>query len=98
MKGTVMDNKDFKRLKDSVRQMKAIQNGEMPAGRVTMRRGRAPAVETEIARIRLETGLSQAAFAKKLKTPLKTYQGWEQGRATPPVALVAARLLKETVS
>lgn len=93
-----MNNKDFKRLTDSVHQMKAIQRGESPAGRVTMRRGRRPAVDTELARIRASIGFSQEAFASRLETPLKTYQGWEQGRPTPPVALVAARLVKETAS
>ncbi len=34
------------------------------------------------ARIRL--GLTQAAFARLLETPLGTVRGWEQGRRKPP--------------
>lgn len=89
-----MDTQNFKRLVESVKQVKAIQDGA-PAGRTTVRRGKAPTIKTPIAEIRMELGWSQEEFAKSLNTPLKTYQGWEQGRPTPPVALVAAKLIRK---
>lgn len=37
------------------------------------------------ARERLLPRVTQAAMAKKLRVPLRTYQNWEQGHAEPPV-------------
>lgn len=33
---------------------------------------------------RVKTGLSQAAFAERIATPVATLRDWEQGRFTPP--------------
>lgn len=44
--------------------------------------------------LRAASGLSQAAMARCLETPLNTYKQWESGaRRTPGVAVVAATLL-----
>lgn len=37
----------------------------------------------EIKAIREELNLSQALFALKLRTSVRTYQGWEQGKSKP---------------
>lgn len=63
-----MDTENFKRLAESAKQMKAIQEGAL-AGRTTVRRGKAPTVKTAIAEIRMELGWSQEEFAKSLNTP-----------------------------
>lgn len=92
---TLMAPKKFKRLMTSAAEMKEIQNGKITYARTTVRRGKTPTIKTPIAEIRLELGWSKEEFAKSLNTPLKTYQGWEQGRSTPPVALVAATLIQK---
>lgn len=48
-----------------------------------------------IKELRLQTGLSQSAFAKYFEIPLRTVQDWEQGKRTPPeylVKLIAEKL------
>ncbi|STY59083.1 putative zinc finger/helix-turn-helix protein, YgiT family [Mannheimia haemolytica] len=37
----------------------------------------------EVKAIRARLNLSQAVFAQRLRTSIKTYQGWEQGKSTP---------------
>lgn len=39
---------------------------------------------TDIKNLRHQTGLTQAAFAKKYGIPLSTLQHWEQGHRIPP--------------
>ncbi len=47
-----------------------------------------------VRRAREEAGLSQAAFAKRIDTPVATLRDWEQGRFTPPgSALCLLRLI-----
>lgn len=46
----------------------------------------------EVKAIREKLHLSQAVFAQKLRTSVRTYQGWEQGRTKPSVH--AALLLR----
>ncbi|MFW6217365.1 MAG: helix-turn-helix domain-containing protein [Verrucomicrobiota bacterium] len=74
-----MDAELFKELKDSIRQMKAIEKGELAPGRV-----RVVNPENAVARARIQLGLSQEAFARLLDTPIGTVRGWEQGRRQPP--------------
>ena len=66
-------------LKDSIRQMKAIEKGELAPGRV-----RVVNRENAVARARVQLGMSQEAFARLLHTPIGTIRGWEQGRRQPP--------------
>ena len=37
----------------------------------------------EVKAIREKLNLSQAVFAQKLRTSVRTYQGWEQGKTKP---------------
>lgn len=37
---------------------------------------------------RLKTGLTQAAFAQRIATPVATLRDWEQGRFAPPGGVV----------
>lgn len=74
-----METKLFSELKDSIRQMKAIEQGELPPSRV-----RVVNRDNNVAHARQQLGLTQEAFAKLLDTPVGTVRGWEQGRRNPP--------------
>ncbi|HAZ00476.1 MAG TPA: transcriptional regulator [Opitutae bacterium] len=74
-----MDTELFNELKDSIRQMKAIEKGELAPTRV-----RVINPENEVAQARMQLGMTQEAFAKLLDTPVGTVRGWEQGRRQPP--------------
>lgn len=53
--------------------------------RTTVLKRQKPIVMTpeEIKSIREKLRLSQAVFAHKLRTSIRTYQGWEQGKTKP---------------
>ena len=74
-----MDAELFNELKDSIRQMKAIEKGELAPTRV-----RVINPENEVAQARMQLGMTQEAFAKLLDTPVGTVRGWEQGRRQAP--------------
>ncbi len=44
---------------------------------------------SELVTMRLSLDLSQSQMARALRVPLKTYQGWEQGRPIPELAMTA---------
>ncbi|QLB19566.1 helix-turn-helix domain-containing protein [Mannheimia granulomatis] len=51
----------------------------------------------EVKAIRARLNLSQAVFAQRLRTSVKTYQGWEQGKSTPnPQATILLRLVEQS--
>jgi putative transcriptional regulator len=68
-----MDAELFNELKDSIRQMKAIEKGELAPARV-----RVVNPENAVAQARQQLGMTQEAFAKLLDTPVGTVRGWEQ--------------------
>lgn len=74
-----MDVELLNELKDSIRQMKAIEAGELAPTKV-----RVVNPENEVTSARIKLGLTQEAFAKLLDTPVGTVRGWEQGRRQPP--------------
>ena len=74
-----METELFNDLKESIRQMKAIEQGELAPARV-----RVVNPENEVAHARHQLGMTQEAFAKLLDTPVGTVRGWEQGRRQPP--------------
>jgi len=76
-----MDTALFNELKNSIRQMKAIEKGELAPGRV-----RVVNPENEVAQARMKLGMTQEAFARLLDTPVGTVRGWEQGRRQPPAS------------
>jgi putative transcriptional regulator len=83
-----MDAELFNELKTSIRQMKAIENGELPPTRL-----RIVQLDNEVAQARQRLGLTQSEFAKLLGTPVGTIRGWEQGRREPtPTAKVLLRV------
>jgi putative transcriptional regulator len=74
-----MDAELLNELKDSIRQMKAIEAGGLAPTKV-----RIVNPENEVACARMKLGLTQEAFAKLLDTPVGTVRDWEQGRRQPP--------------
>lgn len=82
-----MDAELFNELKDSIRQMKAIEKGDLAPARV-----RVVNHGNVVAQARMQLGMTQEAFAKLLNTPIGTVRGWEQGRRQPPPS---ARILMQ---
>lgn len=51
----------------------------------------------EIRALRESLNLSQAVFAAKLRTSVRTYQGWEQGKTRPnPQAALLLRMVQKS--
>ncbi|MDK4680297.1 helix-turn-helix domain-containing protein [Kingella negevensis] len=51
----------------------------------------------EIRSIRENLHLSQAVFAQKLRTSVRTYQGWEQGKTRPnPQAALLLKMVEQS--
>lgn len=51
----------------------------------------------EVKAIRHKLNLSQAVFARKLHTSVRTYQGWEQGRTKPnPQAVLLLKMVEKS--
>lgn len=72
-------------------------------GKITLRTETLPRPEPlhisadEVKAIRARLNLSQAVFAQRLHTSVKTYQGWEQGKSTPnPQATLLLRLVEQS--
>jgi len=71
---------------------------EYRAGKRTLRTHRVPKPlpclsAGRIRGIREELNLSRAVFASMLRTPVRTVEGWEQGRSKPPPAATALILM-----
>lgn len=73
----VLENNLFDRLVESMTQMDEIDRGE----RQPSREFHVDAVQVK--KIRQATGLSQAAFAKRINVAVGTLRNWEQGRREP---------------
>lgn len=68
------------------------------AGKRTLRTTRIPKPlpglsPERIRGIREELNLSRAVFASMLRTPVRTVEGWEQGRSKPPPSATALILM-----
>lgn len=72
-----MNEKDFEKLKTSVRQAGKIRRSKMKPGRVFKFN---PA---DIKKIRYNLAKSQAEFAMMIGVSVSTLQNWEQGRRQP---------------
>lgn len=72
-----MNDEDFKKLVQSVKQMGSIMRGEnIPHRRTTL-----PVIDVRALRER--TGLTQADFSRMMGVSIRTLQNWEQGRREP---------------
>ena len=85
-----MDDELFEQLKQGVREMVAVERGEIEPGRITR-------LETpDAGAVRVQLELTQAQFAAMLGVSKRTLESWEQGKRTPTgsartLLLVAAR-------
>ena len=68
----------FEELLESVKQAKAIEQGELKPAR-TFRLN----PKTDIVKVRGKLGLSQSKFAAVMGISADTLQNWEQGRRSP---------------
>jgi putative transcriptional regulator len=59
----------------------ALKEAQAGAGRVTTPE------QMLVRQAREKSGLTQAAFAERIATPVATLRDWEQGRFTPPGAV-----------
>ncbi|MCB1234492.1 MAG: helix-turn-helix domain-containing protein [Verrucomicrobiae bacterium] len=72
-----MNEKDFQKLVESVKQMGTIMRGE----EIPHRRTVLGAIDVKALRKRI--GLSQGEFSRMIGVSIKTLQNWEQGRREP---------------
>ena len=72
-----MNEKDFKKLVKSVKQMGSIMRGEdIPHRRTVL-------TSIDVKALRERIGLTQAEFSTMIGVSIKTLQNWEQGRREP---------------
>ena len=72
-----MNDKDFQKLVESVKQMGSIMRGE------TISHRRAVLSTVDVKRLRERLGLTQNQFSGMIGVSIKTLQNWEQGRREP---------------
>ncbi len=72
-----MNQDDFEKLTQSVRQAGKIRRGELRASRITN------TTATDVRAIRHKLGKSQSEFALMIGVSVATLQNWEQGRRKP---------------
>jgi putative transcriptional regulator len=68
---------------ESMEEALAIVQGKAEPARVTKFR---PSIALEVRQIRVTTGLSRTAFARKYALDARALQDWEQGRRKPDKA------------
>lgn len=72
-----MNDKDFEKLVDSVKQMGSIMQGEkIPHRKVVLS-------DIDVKGLREKIGLTQSDFSRMIGVSIKTLQNWEQGRREP---------------
>jgi putative transcriptional regulator len=72
-----MNDKDFQKLVESVKQMGAIMRGEdIPHRRTVL-------TTVDVKALRQRLGLTQNEFSGMIGVSIKTLQNWEQGRREP---------------
>lgn len=72
-----MNDKDFQKLVESVKQMGSIMRGDDISHRKTV----LTTIDVKALRERLD--LTQAEFSRMIGVSIKTLQNWEQGRREP---------------
>ncbi|MBF0750886.1 MULTISPECIES: helix-turn-helix domain-containing protein [Pasteurellaceae] len=74
----------FNELMTGLKEIQAHQKGEIELPSYTLNRPEPLEMKaSEIKAIRESLKLSQSMFAQKLRTSVRTYQGWEQGKSKP---------------
>lgn len=75
--GVQMNNKDYAKLTESIKQAGKIRRGKMKAARTTTYHA------ADVRAIRNKLGKSQSEFALLIGVSIATLQNWEQGRRRP---------------
>lgn len=88
----------FDDLMEGAQALEQYFEGKITLRTTTLERPEAPTISAEeVKALRLQLNLSQAVFARKLHTSVRTYQGWEQGRSKPnPQAALLLRMVQHS--
>lgn len=89
----------FEDLMEGLGEMRKHLKGEASQVRVTVLSRPEPlSIQSdEIKAIRHQLKLSQSVFASKLRTSVRTYQGWEQGKSKPNAqAILLLRMVEKS--
>lgn len=88
----------FEELKQGLEEIIQHQQGKITLKTETLKRPEPLHISAdEVKAIRTRLNLSQAVFAQRLRTSIKTYQGWEQGKSTPnPQATLLLKLVAQS--
>ncbi|QMT39823.1 helix-turn-helix domain-containing protein [Neisseria shayeganii] len=88
----------FQELQEGMAAAEQYLQGKATLKTVTVEKSEPVHIEpAEIRAIREQLNLSQAVFAAKLRTSVRTYQGWEQGKTRPnPQAALLLRMVQKS--
>lgn len=88
----------FNELKQGLEEILAHQQGKITLRTETLERKEPMTINaSEVKAIRQKLKLSQSVFANRLRTSVRTYQGWEQGRTKPnPQAVLLLRMAEKS--
>lgn len=88
----------FEELKRGLEEIKLHQQGKITLRTETLSKPDPIAITAdEVRAIRERLNLSQAVFARKLRTSVRTYQGWEQGKTKPnPQAVLLLKIVEKS--
>ncbi len=78
---------------EGLRHIKEYHQGKRTLRTTRVPKPLPPLTPGQIRTIREELQLSRAVFASLLRTPVRTVEGWEQGRAKPPPSAAALILM-----
>ncbi|MDH2927181.1 helix-turn-helix domain-containing protein [Lonepinella koalarum] len=95
-----MERNLFNEIKEGLEQIILHEQGKITLKTTTLELPDDKPVDisaTEVKTIREKLNLSQAVFAKKLRTSVRTYQGWEQGKSKPnPQAILLLKMVDKS--
>lgn len=88
----------FNELVEGLTTYKAFAEGKITLKTETLEKPEPVQISAnEVKAIREKLNLSQSVFAHRLRTSVRTYQAWEQGRAKPnPQAALLLRMVEKS--
>ncbi|MGX2974506.1 helix-turn-helix domain-containing protein [Ursidibacter arcticus] len=94
-----MSNRNlFEELKQGFEEIQMYKQGKITLKTETISKPELVSITAEeVKAIRERLNLSQAVFARKLRTSVRTYQGWEQGKTKPnPQATLLLKMVEQS--
>lgn len=87
----------FEELKHGLQEMEEHLAGKITLKTETIEKAEPVTISAdEVKAIREKLNLSQAVFTRKLRTSVRTYQGWEQGKSVPnPQAILLLKMVEK---